>query len=711
MWAAMNKGTKGMRKAAFKIATKLDPDHDDIKAWARVEKRVREAVALNRERQPEQGGITVEEEVMRVLLVARCVDVAHRAVTPMYMLASSTRKLLEHFGLEDELEITIHVHTVEHSLYGGRFQWTTKTVMDFSSKSVGDVSHAIHAIIDDGMSTSEAFREMQAAVNGSHLNKVEKFFFYNELGRYLLLLTLSFTSTATFYNGTVIDASWAIVAGLIAIGVLAFDKHVMGLHGTTDFVVGVLVALFGVSVSASQNLCAEAIVLAPLIWFFYAAHLVMGLLEVFDGFIVNGVTRFNMAIIRTFGLALGASVGAYFADLYGGIAPVVLPKGVVRSPLLSDACVLEVDTGINSLILYMVLFPVLALAAQMHMRVGRGKMIATFGAQMAAWWSQTAMQAFAENNSIMASIGPAFVATMAGYIGVGIMRIRMTGRICQPLARVWDKYVLPAGKTASPWSVSLPALYLLLPGSGSFKGAFSAAVSYTGGVGAATAFASFYTALFIVGISIVIGINLGVFAYGVLSRAISWLDDLCSTSCFTDGDESLRSSGGGAKEAPMDPELGYSNWQPNGGSVDHLSTQPNGASADRSTLARSVSETERSCRSGSSRLSRAISWLDDLCSTSCFTDGDESLRSSGGGAKEAPMDPELGYSNWQPNGGSVDHLSTQPNGASADRSTLARSVSETERSCRSGSSRVAIELTEKPLGRGSRQKHRMSLDI
>ncbi|KAG1679631.1 hypothetical protein FOA52_006148 [Chlamydomonas sp. UWO 241] len=561
-WAAVNKGTKGMRKAAFKIATKLDPDHDDIKAWARVEKRVREAVVLNRERQPEQGGISVEEEVMRVLLVARCVDVAHKAVTPMYMLHSSSQKLLQHFGLEEELEIKIHVNTVEHSLYGGRFQWTTETETDFSSKNVGDVSHAIHAIIEDGMSASEAFREMQAAVNGSHLTRIERFFFYNELGRHLLLLTLAFTSAATFFRGTIIDACWAIVAGLIAVAVLAVDKHVMSLHGTVDFVVGVLIALFGVSVGQIRGVCAESIVLAALIWFFYGSTLVLGMLEVFDGFIVNGVTRFNMAIVRTFGLALGASVGSYFADFYRVLLPGTLPEVIDSggSPLLNEACMISrAEPGINSLIFYLVLFPVLALAAQMQMRVGRGKMFATFCAQMAAWWSQLAIQKYAEQNTIIASIGPAFVATLTGYIGVGIMRIRMTGRICQPLARVWDTYVLPSGQTASPWSVAFPAIFLLLPGSAIFKGAFSAAVAYTGGVAAATSFASFYTALFIVSIAISMGINLGVFAYGLLARAVGWLDYACTSGGDTPSDKSLQTPSAAAM-AVTDPVNSYVIW-------------------------------------------------------------------------------------------------------------------------------------------------------
>jgi hypothetical protein len=39
----------------------------------------------------------------------------------------------------------------------------------------------------------------------------------------------------------------------------------------------------------------------------------------------------------------------------------------------------------------------------------------------------------------------------------------------------------------------------------------------------------------------VIGINLGAFAYAVLSRTVSWLDDVCASCCMASEDESMHS--------------------------------------------------------------------------------------------------------------------------------------------------------------------------
>eukprot|EP00955_Chlamydomonas_euryale_P069488 360469-Chlamydomonas_euryale.AAC.5 len=50
-------------------------------------------------------------------------------------------------------------------------------------------------------------------------------------------------------------------------------------------------------------------------------------------------------------------------------------------------------------------------------------------------------------------------------------RYELKGVVCEPFGGWWDKYIVPAGRTASPWSVTFPAIYLLVPGSTIFKSA------------------------------------------------------------------------------------------------------------------------------------------------------------------------------------------------------------------------------------------------
>lgn len=70
-----------------------------------------------------------------------------------------------------------------------------------------------------------------------------------QVGRTLLLLVLSFTSTMTFFNGDVQDAAWAILAALGAAGVLLFNSHIASLHGTVDFAAAFIITLIAESIN------------------------------------------------------------------------------------------------------------------------------------------------------------------------------------------------------------------------------------------------------------------------------------------------------------------------------------------------------------------------------------------------------------------------------------------------------------------------------
>lgn len=89
-------------------------------------------------------------------------------------------------------------------------------------------------------------------------------------------------------------------------------------------------------------------------------------------------------------------------------------------------------------------------------------------------------------------------------------------QVCHPFGTWWDRLVVPAGETASPWSLTFPAIYLLVPGSTIFKGAFTGILQQ--GAERAIAFAGFESAFFIVGLSLAFGIKLGVFVYSLIIK-------------------------------------------------------------------------------------------------------------------------------------------------------------------------------------------------
>lgn len=100
-WHGVRKAAGHGRKTAAALITRLDASTEDVHAWRRIESRVREAVQAHKLSMGfTNNGVTEEEMTTRILLVVRCADVAHRAVTPMYLISATVSKVIEHFGLK-----------------------------------------------------------------------------------------------------------------------------------------------------------------------------------------------------------------------------------------------------------------------------------------------------------------------------------------------------------------------------------------------------------------------------------------------------------------------------------------------------------------------------------------------------------------------------------------------------------------------------------
>jgi len=467
-----------------------------------------------------------------VLLVVRCAEVAHKAVMPMYMLKGSTDKLLQHFDLQDELDIVFHLTCIDFKLFGGRFAWTTKISGDYHSKNIGDVSYVVHSVLEDGMDPKEAFQNFASAISGSNLTIVERFLFYNVVGRSMLLVLIAFTATMSFFQGDIIDGAFAIPAAVAAALVLIFDTQVLSLYGATDFACAFVITVIAETIGkAYPDVCSSAITLGTMFWFYYGCPLVLGLLEVFDGYPVNGVVRFTSAVVKTVCLAIGASLGSWVAGFYSLAAVAPPPPALLPVPRI-DRCVLQYDKTLKW-VYDAILFPVCAICGQMQLRVGRGKIIVTLMSQLLAYWSQVLLQSLGNQNSAIINFAPAYLCTLFSYVGVAVMRYELKGVVCEPFGGWWDKYIVPAGRTASPWSVTFPAIYLLVPGSTIFKSAFAGAVSNNDATRSA-AFASLNAAFFVVGISMAMGIKLAAASYAALLKILMWCYESC---CYIQPDD------------------------------------------------------------------------------------------------------------------------------------------------------------------------------
>jgi uncharacterized membrane protein YjjP (DUF1212 family) len=133
----------------------------------------------------------------------------------------------------------------------------------------------------------------------------------NMPGRVLVLILLAFSSTFAFFKGTWIDlcfaACTAMVAGLICLAASnnpLFSK----IQDILLAIVAALIATIGITL-VPNGTCFAAEFLGTLFWFLYGSAFMISLTEIYNGQLLCGVTRLALALINTFGLAFGSSLG------------------------------------------------------------------------------------------------------------------------------------------------------------------------------------------------------------------------------------------------------------------------------------------------------------------------------------------------------------------------------------------------------------------
>eukprot|EP00798_Chlamydomonas_sp_ICE-L_P009200 gene9200-16339_t len=301
--------------------------------------------------------------------------------------------------VQQDLELSFAINRIDHNLFGGRFTWATPSSGSYNAKSIGELTRIKWSLLEGNMSIDQAFTEMNDVVTGARLTPWEKFF-------HCTLLAM------TFYKGEIAEAGWAVVCALLASVVIVVDAKFFSLHGTDDFVAAFLVGVVGETARRTdKTLCSQAIVMGTLTWFFYGTPLVLGMMEVLDGWAINGVTRFWMAIIKTYSLALGAAMGTWLSNFWMGEDNI--NAGV--------SCTLATS---ETNIAYVTILPIVSFAAQGQLKVGHWQMLPTLITQQIAWWTQVLIDQVAKQNTVISNVGPSFAATLTAYVLVDVMRRR-----------------------------------------------------------------------------------------------------------------------------------------------------------------------------------------------------------------------------------------------------------------------------------------------
>jgi len=206
------------------------------------------------------------------------------------------------------VRVVIRVEDGGHELH-------RKVPYDYDSEYQDMYLRIAEALIDGEINVHEALIYQTEAKQGVHTAK-SGLFLRDFPGRLVLYPLEAATCAVIFFSGDWADAYVAAICGLVSglieyiIGLIGGDIKIL-----VDICVGISTGIIGglfYKLSGGQY-CISSIFLGTLYWFFYGTAFVVGILEIIAGELQTGVTRFIAVSVKTFVLSLGAALGLMIA--------------------------------------------------------------------------------------------------------------------------------------------------------------------------------------------------------------------------------------------------------------------------------------------------------------------------------------------------------------------------------------------------------------
>ena len=169
------------------------------------------------------------------------------------------------------------------------------------------------ALMDGEIDIHEALLFQSETKLGLHTAK-SGIFLRDFPGRLVLYPMVASTCAVIFFSGDWTDFGIAALCGL-ASGLVEMFLGKVGAGILTDVMVGTITGIIGGLFYryGGEDVCLSAIFLGNLYWFFYGTAFVIGILEIIAGELETGVTRFIAVSVKTFVLCLGAGFGLLVA--------------------------------------------------------------------------------------------------------------------------------------------------------------------------------------------------------------------------------------------------------------------------------------------------------------------------------------------------------------------------------------------------------------
>lgn len=262
-----------------------------------------------------KDNVLSQGDVISTAFIIRIIEALRACFYASFLSISLAEMLQRKLGVPQlDLE-SIEVCTCQWSLSSGLVPIYHRISRDFDMAAAHELTEIARKVLEEEATPKEGLALIHAFEMSPNFGKFENF--YRAMpGRILVMPLLATCSSFAFFKGAWIDIGFA---GLTALAARAI--HYSAVAGnqlvgkTQDMLISIvtaLIATIGMTV-VPNGACFTAEALGALFWLLHGTAFMMSLTEMHSGELICGVTRLALAVINTFGLAFGASVGLWMA--------------------------------------------------------------------------------------------------------------------------------------------------------------------------------------------------------------------------------------------------------------------------------------------------------------------------------------------------------------------------------------------------------------
>eukprot|EP00937_MAST-01D_sp_MAST-1D-sp2_P002305 g2305.t1 len=250
-----------------------------------------------------------EDYALHIAFTIRTAVELHRAWNMTLLTSTLMEQLKERFDLR--LTWSLGVLRLKFRIEDGEYELHRKVPYDYDSEYQDKYMRIATALVDGHVDVHKALQYQMDVKRGKHTAR-SGLFLRLWPGRLVLYPFEAATCTVIFFGGDWGDAGVAAITG-VAAGLVEWGMQNAGRLGGVclDVTVGLSTGVIASLMYRyhDDSICLSSVFLGTLYWFFYGTAFVIGLLEIIAGELETGVTRFIAVSVKTFVLCLGASIG------------------------------------------------------------------------------------------------------------------------------------------------------------------------------------------------------------------------------------------------------------------------------------------------------------------------------------------------------------------------------------------------------------------